>query len=119
MRGSRHLLAALLALAACGGGDDPGTTPTTPAPTTAAASRNDVGQALKDAAIAAETYYSDTGRYDFDEGDLATQGFTAPPGVTVTVVSASGTEYCLSAAGGGVTLYYSTTSGNVSEQPCS
>lgn len=122
MRG-RSYVVALLFLAACGN-DDGGTPQATQAPTTAAAStaapsESDVASTLKEAAIAAEEYSVDKETYPANLAELTATGFQPIPGVTVAVVSASKTAYCLSAAGGGVTLYYSSTVGKVSPQRCS
>ena len=124
MRGSRYVLAALLALTACGNDDtsDPtvSAAPRSQAATTPAPSQRAVEHTLREAAIAAETYYSDTGTYaGLTPAKLAEQGLAPDPGVTVAVVSSTKTAYCLSATGGGTTLYYSTTVGNVSRTACS
>jgi len=124
MRGSSVLLAALLALTACGGDPDPTITasadPQSAPATTPAPSGRDVEHTLREAATAIETYYSDTGTYvGATPAKLAEQGLTPDPGVTVDVVSSTSTEYCLSATGGAITLYFSSAVGKVSQTACS
>jgi len=127
MRGSRYALAALLATALAGCGDgaaEPAATvaPSTVAPTTAAPSgptRDDVVASLRSAAIAAEAYYTDESVYPPDAARLREAGFEPEPGVTVTIHSPSKTYYCLKGTGGGVTLYFASPVGTVSEKPCS
>jgi hypothetical protein len=127
MRGSRFALAAaLLAAAACGGEARPSATvapstaPVTTAPATPSGpSRSDVGTSLRNAAIAAEEYQVEAGTYPNDVSALGANGFEPEPGVTVGVVRSGKSYYCLKASGGGVTLYFASDVGKVSEKPCS
>ncbi len=79
---------------------------------------DDVGAGLKDAAVAEEAYFSDNATYTTDLSKLLDEGMVPRAGVTVRVVSASRSAYCLAASGGAITLYYSTATGQISETPC-
>jgi hypothetical protein len=99
----------------------PSTTPpaTAPATTPAGPTRDDVVASLRSAAIAAEAYYTDASVYPPDTARLREAGFEPEPGVTVDILSPGKTYYCLKGTGGGLTLYFASDVGKVSEKPCS
>jgi hypothetical protein len=113
----------VLALAACGHGGGPAAAPSTTPPTPPPVSPThvteaDVGQALRDAATAEESYYSDHGTYTMSAAALAEQGLTTKAPIRVNVLSASKAGYCLQGSGNGITLYYSTAGGQISATRC-
>lgn len=121
----------VLATAGCGGegaGDGaasaPSSTPpsTTAPPTTPAGTptptANDLRSVLRMAAISEESYFVDTNAYTTDLRKLVEAGLEVPPGVTVKVVSATSSAYCLTATGGGLALYLDSDAGKPTETPC-
>jgi hypothetical protein len=110
----------VLALTACGNGGSPSAAPSTTSPPVSPShvTEADVNQALRDAATAEETYFSDKGTYTTSVDALAEQGFTAKEPIQVKVLSASRTAYCLEGTGSGITLYYSTAGGRISATRC-
>ena len=81
---------------------------------------------LKNAATAAESFATaNNGSYapggtQMTTTDLANNGFNTTTGVTLTVVSATGTAYCLKAVHSPVTVdyFYNSTVGNPSTTAC-
>jgi hypothetical protein len=123
----RYALALALALTACGG--DATVTPaatTAPPPTTPAAptttgttSLRALGAEVRDAAVAAEIYYSDEGTYaGLTPAILAANEYQPKPGITIAVVSATATRYCLAARSGGLAMYLSSDDGKITTTPC-
>lgn len=68
--------------------------------------------ALRNAAIAQESYYTGNNTYG-TEAQIETEGFNQSANVNFAVVSASATDYCMSAVhtSGGSTWYLDSTSG--------
>jgi ABC-type glycerol-3-phosphate transport system substrate-binding protein len=101
---------AAAALAGCGGGK----------PATARTSISALGSQLYAAASAEESYRLESGAYTANAADLTAQGMKAEPGVTVTVVSADASRFCLRAGGvGKLFLYYDSARGRPGTDACS
>src|SRR4051812_47360830 len=119
MRGSSLLL--VLALAGCANDAGPSSAPTTPGPATTTASQGstrDVSVVLRDAAIAEEAYSIDYQTYTTDVSQLVAAGMKPQVKVAFRVISASKTAYCMSGSTGGTTLYYTSTTGQISATAC-
>ena len=79
-----------------------------------------LGSQLYAAASAEESYRLEVGAYTANVADLAVQGMKAEPGVTVTVVSADASRFCLRAGGvGKLFLYYDSARGRPGTDACS
>jgi type IV pilus assembly protein PilA len=76
---------------------------------------------LRNAAVAQESYFTENASYTATAGNLTTEGFNASSNVTLTVISANSTGYCMSAVhtSGGAT-YYLTNIGGAPQKttPC-
>ena len=128
---SRALPGVLLAMALVGCGDDPSVSPgaasdpspsvatSSARPTSAATSAPNLGEVLRDASIAEEAYFTDSGTYTTDLGTLQEQGLEIPAGVTVRVIHASATRYCISVSGSAGTFYVDSETGQPGTTPCS
>lgn len=85
--------------------------------------RTELGQAklaLKNAATAEELHATSTGgAYTNQISDLEAQGFSKPPAVVVTIVSA-GDTYCIESSSEFLagSLHYDSTEGTISPGPC-
>ncbi len=79
-----------------------------------------LGSQLYAAASAEESYRLESGAYTANVADLAAQGMKAEPGVTMTVVSADASRFCLRAGGvGTLFLYYDSVRGRPGTDACS
>lgn len=91
----------------------PDTSPSAP-PALRAATAAD----LRAAVTAQDEVHASQGRYAEDAAALVAAGLRTTVGVTVRVLSADATSYCMSASGAGVTLYASAADPEPSAQPC-
>src|SRR5690625_4203479 len=76
---------------------------------------------LREAVTMQEIHQIDEDEYASDLADLTALGLKAAPNqVTLTVVGANTTEYCMSSvhAGGSNKTFYATASGGISEDSC-
>ncbi|HEU0132825.1 MAG TPA: prepilin-type N-terminal cleavage/methylation domain-containing protein, partial [Mycobacteriales bacterium] len=77
---------------------------------------------LRNAAVAQESYFTENATYTTDKTatGLGGEGFNASTKVTLNVVSASSTAYCMSAVhtSGGATYYLTNTGGQPTTTPC-
>ena len=76
--------------------------------------------ALQNASLAQETVHTTTGTYATDVTALKNNGMTTDPTVTITVVSASATAYCMQATKTGLdaTWHYNSAEGRPAEGTC-
>jgi hypothetical protein len=78
-----------------------------------------LGAQLYAAATAPESYRVEAGAYTANVADLSAQGMKAEPGVTLTVLSASASGFCLRAGGvGKLFLYYDSLRGRPGTNAC-
>jgi type IV pilus assembly protein PilA len=75
---------------------------------------------LRNAAVAQESYFTDNASYTTLVSDLQNNGFNPSANVTLTIISASSTAYCMSARhnSGGDTWYMSSATGEPSTTAC-
>jgi hypothetical protein len=86
---------------------------------TAKPSISALGSQLYAAATAQESYRLESGSYATNAADLAAQGMKAEPGVTLAVVSADASRFCLRAGGvGTLFLYYDSVRGRPGTNAC-
>jgi hypothetical protein len=108
------MVVALLLVALPGCGHQPAQ------PKSARVSISTLGSQLYAAATAQESYRLESGAYATNVADLAAQGMKAEPGVTVAVVSADASRFCLRAGGvGTLFLYYDSARGRPGTNACS
>lgn len=83
--------------------------------------RSQMESALKNAATAQESFLTTSTAYTTDTAQLGSEGFKSAPDVRVSVVSASGTAYCMRATHISlttVTYYYSSAEGRPTTATC-
>ena len=75
---------------------------------------------LKNASTAQESWFTDNDGYTLDTANLETEGLNLSEDVTLVVVSATTTAYCMSAEhdSGGAVFYLSSETGSPSETAC-
>jgi type IV pilus assembly protein PilA len=75
---------------------------------------------LRNAAVAQESYFTENAGYTTTLANLTTEGFNSSTNVTLSLISASTTAYCMSAVhnSGGATYYLTNTGGAPSKTAC-
>jgi type IV pilus assembly protein PilA len=75
---------------------------------------------LRNAAVAQESYFTENASYTNASGNLTTEGFNASSNVTLAVISASSTAYCMSAVhnSGGAKYYLTNVGGAPTKTAC-
>ena len=78
--------------------------------------------ALKNAATAQESYLTSAGSYTTNTASLGSEGYKATSGVTLSIISATGTEYCMRAIhsnlGSAKAYYYDSDEGKPTTTAC-
>jgi hypothetical protein len=77
-------------------GKEPAATPFAPRPSPYPY-RAGVGETLRFASVAEESFQTSSGGYTADIAELAEEGFEAPAHVTISVIHASDLRYCIEA----------------------
>ena len=104
-------------------GDEPATraADNSSAPSSAGPWLNEVDSALKNSAMAEETFAVTAGTYTSNVSDLVGQGLRLPGTVTVRVARATATGYCMEAThalAAGQVFHYSSDVGRPTEGAC-